>query len=101
MESPDQMRSLRAKRQAADLDERAERYRRRAANDITDGIDAVLEGGPAGMPTELRAQRTYRTAGKIKVSYYGGWEHFERTTAPDTDDQPVVFRWIGRTRIAE
>jgi hypothetical protein len=64
-------------------------------------MDAILEGGPVGMPAELRAQRVRLHEAKIKVSYYGGHEHFERV--PDTGfaGAPVVFRWTGRTRMAE
>ncbi|MEE3921082.1 DUF5988 family protein [Micromonospora sp. BRA006-A] len=40
-----------------------------------------------------------RAERKIKILYYGGYEHFERGTA--TPVEPVVFRWTGRTRIAE
>jgi hypothetical protein len=71
--------------------------------DAQDFIDAILEGGPADMPAGLRAQRVQFHAEKIKVAYYGGHEHFER--APDSDadtaGSPAVFRWIGRTRMAE
>ncbi|MDM4719700.1 DUF5988 family protein [Micromonospora sp. WMMA1363] len=38
---------------------------------------------------------------KIKVRHYGGYEHFERDPAGVVDGAPAVFRWTGRTRIAE
>ena len=65
-------------------------------------IDVVLDGGPAGLPARLRCQRVPARTDKIKVSFYGGYEHFER----DADhagvaNAPVVFRWTLRTRIAE
>ncbi|BCJ69215.1 hypothetical protein GCM10009779_40330 [Polymorphospora rubra] len=42
-----------------------------------------------------------RVAEKIKVQYNGGYEHFGRDSPVDVVDVPVVFRWTGRTRIAE
>lgn len=67
-----------------------------------DVVDAILEGGPAHLPPELRVQRVARSRTKIKVSFYGGYEHFERDASgqPRTGG-PVVFRWTDRTRIAE
>ncbi|MEH0973673.1 DUF5988 family protein [Micromonospora sp. CPCC 205546] len=64
-------------------------------------IDAVLEGGPADLPPDLRSRRVAGAEEKIKVLHYGGYEHFERGSAPATVELPVVFRWTGRTRIAE
>ena len=64
-----------------------------------DGPSAVLEGGPADLPAELRllsplpADRTY------KVPFRGGYEHFE-LVEEDADDVRV-FRWTMRTKIAE
>jgi hypothetical protein len=63
-------------------------------------IEAVLEGGPADLPTDLRAHRIRPRECKIKVPHYGGYEHFERDPA-DGYAVPTVFRWTGRTRIAE
>ncbi|WFE60944.1 DUF5988 family protein [Micromonospora sp. WMMD712] len=62
-------------------------------------IDVVLEGGPATLPTELRSHRVSPVEHKIKVRHYGGYEHFERDSGGG--EAPVVFRWTGRTRIAE
>ncbi|MCZ7437788.1 DUF5988 family protein [Micromonospora sp. WMMC241] len=64
-------------------------------------VEAVLEGGPAMLPAELRNQRVSTVESKIKVRYYGGYEHFERDPAVTLDGVPTVFRWTGRTRIAE
>ncbi|WP_089156420.1 DUF5988 family protein [Micromonospora sp. NBS 11-29] len=69
------------------------------ARDVARMVDAVLEGGPDHVPVDLRTHRVPSTEQKIKVSSYGGYEHFER--AGDGDAEPVVFRWTGRTRIAE
>ncbi|MCX4473467.1 DUF5988 family protein [Micromonospora sp. NBC_01655] len=64
-------------------------------------IDVVLEGGPTNLPTELRSRRISPAEDKIKVRHYGGYEHFERDSVRVADELPVVFRWTGRTRIAE
>ncbi|WP_405111558.1 DUF5988 family protein [Micromonospora sp. NBC_01405] len=64
-------------------------------------IDVVLEGGPTNLPAEQRSHRISPAEDKIKVSHYGGYEHFERDTVRVADELPVVFRWTGRTRIAE
>jgi hypothetical protein len=66
-----------------------------------DDLEAVLEGGPAGLPPALRACQVARADERIKVPYLGGYEHFEKDGAAGVDDMPVVFRWTGRTRIAE
>ncbi|MFC8850476.1 MULTISPECIES: DUF5988 family protein [unclassified Micromonospora] len=64
-------------------------------------IDVVLEGGPTNLPTELRSHRVSPVERKIKVRHYGGYEHFERDSAGADGEAPVVYRWTGRTRIAE
>ncbi|MEU4565114.1 DUF5988 family protein [Micromonospora sp. NPDC023956] len=64
-------------------------------------VDAVLEGGPTTLPAELRSHRVPLLEHKIKVSHHGGYEHFERDAAGVADGAPLVFRWSGRTRIAE
>ncbi|MEU7573321.1 DUF5988 family protein [Micromonospora sp. NPDC049240] len=64
-------------------------------------VEAVLEGGPATLPVELRNHRVSPVESKIKVRHYGGYEHFERDPAGVVDGTPAVFRWTGRTRIAE
>ncbi|TDC58988.1 hypothetical protein E1258_19605 [Micromonospora sp. KC207] len=63
-------------------------------------VDALLRGGPATLPEKLRRQRVPGATDKIKVPYLAGYEHFERdgTVAPDG---LVVFRWTGRTFVAE
>jgi hypothetical protein len=66
-----------------------------------DAIDVALEGGPVDLPAELRQQRVASDSSKIKVRYYGGYEHFERVPAAVGDGGAAVFRWTGRTRIAE
>ncbi|ADU11335.1 DUF5988 family protein [Micromonospora aurantiaca] len=70
------------------------------ARDAAGVIDVVLEGGPADLPADLRSRRVSTAEKKIKILYYGGYEHFERGNAAAAVE-PVVFRWTGRTRIAE
>jgi hypothetical protein len=60
-------------------------------------VDAVLEGAPDGFPAEWRHQRVAPTDVRIKLAHYGGYEHFER----DDSAAGYVFRWIGRTAMAE
>lgn len=64
-------------------------------------VDAVLHGGPADLPQEIRAQRVHREERKVKIPHYGGHEHFERDVAAPGERAEVVFRWTGRTRLAE
>jgi hypothetical protein len=66
----------------------------------TDMIDALLVGGPASLGTQLRRLQVPALDDKVKVPYCGGYEHFERSST-DTEATPVVFRWTGRTKIAE
>ncbi|WDZ86558.1 DUF5988 family protein [Micromonospora cathayae] len=101
MESTDSGPAMRTGQPATDLDDRTEGFRPVLSQDIIDDVDAILEGGPADLPLELRVHRTSRTTDKVKVPYYGGYEHFERVGTPAADDRSTVYRWIGRTRIAE
>lgn len=64
-------------------------------------ISAVLEGGPDTLPSERRTCRVRASESKVKVPHYGGYEHFERGDGVIGDDGQVVFRWTGRTRVAE
>lgn len=66
-----------------------------------DVIEAILEGGPNHLPAGLRTQRVTNDNEKIKVPYNGGYEHFERDCGAAADGAPIIFRWTGRTRIAE
>jgi Family of unknown function (DUF5988) len=66
-------------------------------------VQAVLEGGPASIPSASRLQDVGPFEEKIKLPYYGGYEHFERTTSlvEDASCRQVIFRWIMRTEMAE
>jgi hypothetical protein len=60
-------------------------------------IEVRLQGGPADFPPELRIHHVTGDVRKVKVPYYGGYEHFE----PLDPAVPDVFLWTGRTRVAE
>jgi hypothetical protein len=63
---------------------------------------AMLEGGPTTIPQALRTQTVTLYDEKVKLPYYGGYEHFERTSEyDDTFPQKVIYRWIRRTELAE
>ncbi|HEV2634963.1 MAG TPA: DUF5988 family protein [Actinocrinis sp.] len=67
-------------------------------------LDALLEGGPADIPRDLRERMAEPGDGKIKLPHNGGYEHFERTEehSGGFDGRPRrVYRWVTRTRIAE
>lgn len=70
---------------------------------VVRSVRAVLEGGPASMPTASRIQTVGPHDEKVKVPHYGGYEHFERAGELDENvaHQEVVFRWTMRTEIAE
>lgn len=65
--------------------------------DVQQLVTVDLRGGPANFPEELRHPRVLPTEDRLKISYYGGYEHFER----DQESGNVVYQWIGRTRVAE
>jgi Family of unknown function (DUF5988) len=65
----------------------------------SDNACAILEGGPADLPTELRVLRALPADHKIKVPHRGGYEHFEQTK--EHSEGVSVFRWTMRTKIAE
>jgi hypothetical protein len=73
-----------------------------AASDVS-SVLAMLEGGPANLPSAMRTQTVSQFARKIKVPYYGGYEHFERIARIDENvsAEHVIFRWTMRTEIAE
>lgn len=66
-------------------------------------VQAVLQGGPATIPTASRMQEVNPLAEKIKLPHYGGYEHFERTASlvEDTSCRQVIYRWTMRTELAE
>ena len=67
----------------------------------TDWILAVLEGGPLSLPKASRTQLVEPLSQKIKISFCGGYEHFERTSPVRENPAHTVFRWTMRTAVAE
>jgi uncharacterized protein DUF5988 len=65
-------------------------------------IKAILTGGPADFPEAFRVRYVPARAGKVKVPFRNGYEHFEHAPAlANNDTGHRVFRWTGRTRVAE
>jgi hypothetical protein len=62
-------------------------------------IDAILVGGPADIPDQLRLCQVKASDDKVKLRHGRAHEHFERTADSDADRQ--IFRWTTRTFIAE
>jgi Family of unknown function (DUF5988) len=73
------------------------------ATSAASSVRAVLEGGPANIPTSSRVQTVGPHDEKIKLPHYGGYEHFERTgeLTENVTHQEMVFRWTMRTEMAE
>jgi len=66
-------------------------------------VEAVLQGGPASIPAASRVREVGPGEEKIKLSHYGGYEHFERTVSlvADPSCRQVIYRWTMRTEVAE
>jgi hypothetical protein len=62
-------------------------------------VRAVLRGGPADLPADLREIRTSPPDRTLKIPHRGGYEHFE--LADEGADGVQVFGWTMRTKIAE
>ena len=62
-----------------------------------DTHEVSLDGGPTGIPRRFVVTAAEVAAGKIKVPYLAGYEHFERD--PAIAGRP--FSWTRRTKIAE
>lgn len=65
---------------------------------------ALLVGGPADISDDQRECRVEGGQYKIKIPHHGGYEHFERTeeySGAIKGDTRRIYRWVGRTRIAE
>ncbi|WP_430790777.1 DUF5988 family protein [Actinoplanes sp. G11-F43] len=70
-------------------------------NDLDGTVAVQLIGGPADLPEELRSQHMRPEEYKVKIPYYGGYEHFERRGETSATESPVPLYWTRRTRIAE
>ncbi|MEV0559201.1 MULTISPECIES: DUF5988 family protein [unclassified Streptomyces] len=69
-----------------------------------------LEGGPnelSGTVELAELDEVNISEEKIKIRYGNGYEHYEtvRPAPPRTsggeESEPMTFRWVGRTKIAE
>ncbi|MFH8979037.1 DUF5988 family protein [Streptomyces sp. NPDC017890] len=85
---------------------------RRVAQDssATAVYSVQLEGGPSGLSGSVRLaelDEVIYSEEKIKIRYGNGYEHFESIRAPQqrtgsgSASEPMTFRWVGRTKIAE
>jgi Family of unknown function (DUF5988) len=63
----------------------------------------LLVGGPEQLPGALRVQEVDDLEEKVKVAYGAGYEHFAHSGEVSlVDGEPLpVFRWCGKTRVAE
>ncbi|WP_433261677.1 DUF5988 family protein [Actinosynnema sp. CS-041913] len=65
-------------------------------------FDVILTGGPDHLPRQLRFQQVQKLTDKIKLNFGAGYEHFVRDETNPVDEEGVpIFRWVGRTAIAE
>jgi hypothetical protein len=65
-----------------------------------DQVEVRLRGGPAELPRRISVAAA-AIPDKIKIPYCGGYEHFERLPDAEAGNQPIVYGWSGRTRVAE
>ncbi len=63
----------------------------------------LLVGGPEQLADALRVHQVTQLLDKVKVAYGSGYEHFSDSGEVSQVDGEVlaVFRWCGRTMIAE
>lgn len=63
----------------------------------------LLVGGPEQLPGSVRVQEVADLDDKVKVAYGAGYEHFSHSgemSLVDGEHVPV-FRWCGKTKVAE
>jgi len=63
----------------------------------------VLVGGPESIPATARVLEVDDLAGKVKIAFGAGYEHFlpSGETSVVNGEHLPVFSWCGATRIAE
>jgi hypothetical protein len=65
-------------------------------------VNIILRGGPVELAATERSVPVAELDQTLKIRYGSGYEHFVRDGECQTADGAVaVFRWTGRTRIAE
>jgi hypothetical protein len=65
--------------------------------DVQQLVTVDLRGGPPNFPENLRHPQASPAEERLKISHYGGYEHFER----DPESGDPVYNWVGRTCVAE
>jgi len=70
---------------------------------VMENLRVLLVGGPESIPGSLRIQEVIDLADKVKLAFGAGYEHFLHSGEVSVVDgeQLPVFRWCGKTRIAE
>jgi hypothetical protein len=63
----------------------------------------LLIGGPDYFPGSARFQEVLDLTEKVKIALRGGYEHFSQSGEVLWFDGELlpVFRWCGKTRVAE
>ncbi|MEV4049696.1 DUF5988 family protein [Amycolatopsis sp. NPDC049688] len=63
----------------------------------------ILSGGPGYVAAGERSRVVEDLADEVKLSCYGGHEHFSFTGEYEIvdGDRAAVMRWCGRTAVAE
>jgi hypothetical protein len=66
-------------------------------------VRVVLNGGPAELRAAERSVPEMELGRTLKICYRAGYEHFVHDGEYQTVDgsDAAVFRWTGRTKIAE
>lgn len=63
----------------------------------------LLVGGPEYLPDTVRVQEVDDLEEKVKLAYGAGYEHFSNSGEVSLVDGEYlpVFRWCGKTKVAE
>ncbi|REF00424.1 DUF5988 family protein [Thermomonospora umbrina] len=74
-----------------------------ATADRTAKIKAVFVDCPRDLPISSRIGEAFRDSDEVKLAFYGGYEHFTSAgyCCEVGGELVTVFRWTGRTEIAE
>ncbi|MFF5173699.1 DUF5988 family protein [Micromonospora sp. NPDC000089] len=66
-------------------------------------VKVILSGGPVELSTAHRSVPEAELGQTLKIRHGAGYEHFVHDGEYRTVDgyEAAVFRWIGRTKIAE
>ncbi|SCG58827.1 DUF5988 family protein [Micromonospora halophytica] len=66
-------------------------------------VKVILSGGPLSLPKAQRSVPKAELGQTLKIRHGAGYEHFVHDGEYRTVDgyEAAVFRWTGRTKIAE